>query len=127
MDKIAELFQKLADKFAPQVIDASLGAAQMQAVSSLFDGVYYVVASVFFFYCGRKLCRAYRDAVERDSRPGYSVNGNEADETYIFVAYVCYGISLALFIASAVHFVDPLAIASVFHPEYWIANKVLGL
>ena len=117
-DKMNEVF---TSETAAQMTSAMLTVGQMAALSQLLTGVMLMVFAVASILVGRRMVKTYY--VEKEAKDEYLT---EADIFLAFCGYtLLYGIAPILSIIGAVQIIDPIAWASLWYPEVWIANEIL--
>jgi ABC-type uncharacterized transport system permease subunit len=114
MDKVAELFAKLADQYGPSVIEAAKAAARIDGYSSLAGSVIGLVIAYAFFRLG-SFFRTHKCKDSFDDGP-------------------CHAFGYALILASLIPFgialwawLDPWTWTAITQPEVYIAKRVLKL
>lgn len=114
MDKVAELFSRLADQYGPSVIEAAKGAARVEAYSSLAGSVIGVLIGIVFYKVGQHL-RHIKCKDSFDDGPAHGLG------------YVLIFVSLIPFGAALWAWIDPWTWVAISQPELWIAKKTLKL
>jgi hypothetical protein len=114
VDKVAELFAKLADQYGPSVIDAAKGAARVEAYSSLASSLIAVIIGYAIYRIGEFL----RVKKCKDSFDDGSVHA---------AGYVLILLSLIPFAIALWVWIDPWTWTAINHPELWIAKRTLKL
>jgi hypothetical protein len=117
MDKLAEHFADLAQKYGPAVADAAKAAAQTEAYSTLMAGVLALAFAVAFFSAGLFIWKQIDSPSNRD---GW------ADE-WAIASIVLWTVALISFSLGLWSLVDPWTWTTIYHPELWLAKKAFGL
>ena len=116
MDELAKRFSDLAEKYAPNVVDAALSAARIEGFSQLAAGALCLFITVAMGQAGRWLWAKAVSMIDQD----------EADFVRTFS---CLSFALALLPAALCMWslMDPWTWTAIFHPELWIAKRALHL
>lgn len=114
MEKVAELFAKLADQYGPSVIEAAKGAARIEGYSSLAGSLIAAAIAGVLAYGGNYLRTL---EVEDDI---------DAPIAHAF-GYLVLGFSLIPAAIALWAWIDPWTWTAINSPELWIAKKTLKL
>lgn len=112
MDKLAQQFAELADKFGPSVVEAAKGAARAEAYSQLASGALCLIIASALIASAVYVWR---------HRKGW----DEMGVTLVMGFTIVIGGLLS--VIGAWSFVDPWTWITINHPELWIAKHVLHL
>lgn len=116
MDKLAEQFAQIANHFAPQVIDAAKTAVQINIYSELMTGVIWIILAAG---TGAIAWKLRQQAIKTDS---------SIDHEFLTIMSVCTaGFALLLLVPLVWVLIDPWTWTGIYHPEYVIAKRALGL
>lgn len=109
-DQLMLHYSAVADKFAPQVIDATKQAATMEAYSCLASSLLWFILAIAalavsrFFY---KKTKSYGDW---------------------WIGTIIFGvIGTILLLPGLWYWIDPWTWAAINHPELWIAKRAFNL
>lgn len=107
-DQLLQHYSEIADKFAPQVVDAAKQAATMEAYSCLASSfLWFFVAAIAGYIAYR-----FKKTEDDDWVP----------------AVIIFGILATLISMPGVWaWIDPWTWVTIKHPELWIAKKSLNL
>jgi hypothetical protein len=113
MDEAAKRFAELAEKFDPKVVEATLGAARMQAFSWLASSALWFGGAAALAFLGHFLM--------------VKSNDHDWSEQWFGVGIASYfGAALCLLPGVWV-WLDPWTWTTINHPELWIAKLVFHL
>jgi len=115
MDELAKRFAELAEKYGPNVADAAMRAARMEAYSSMVSGALCLLVAAGMVLAGRWLWR-----LAHDDNSGW-------DEDWTIGACVLWGLAFFIAIPGIWSFIDPWVWATLSNPELWIAKKTFKL
>lgn len=118
MDKIAERFAELADKFGPQVVQTALEAARVEAYSQLASAGIWGLVGASWLAAARWAWKKDAKAAARDNL--YSGEWIAVGLFALAAAGLCLVIALWTL-------VDPWTWTAISRPELWIAKKVFKL
>ena len=110
MDELAKQFSQVAEQYAPQVINASLMAAQISALSAMAGGLIAFVIAGTLWRVGKFVWQ----------------KGDKDDILYV-PACLAYGSAGIAFCIGVWSFVDPWVWIALTRPEIYIAKRALGL
>lgn len=112
MDELAKRFSDLASQYAPDVVDAALNAARIEAMSAMVGGVLCFAIAYACYRVGRWMLWTY--------------SGEDADLVAMGggVAWIVGGVTGAI---GAWAFLDPWVWVALTRPELYIAKKAIGL
>ena len=113
MDELAKRFADLAEKFGPDVANAALNAARMEAYSTLMGGFMWLAAASAFGLLGQFL---YKKAGKDDWDNDWSV-----------AAIILFIVGGLVALPGFWSFVDPWTWATINHPELWLAKKAFHI
>lgn len=113
MDELAKRFGELAEKYGPNVVDASLRAVAVGAYSTLMAGGLAILIGAVGIIIGIKLWK--------------KVLNDRWDEIAFMPAGIMIGLGVLACLAGLWCFIDPWTWAAINHPELWIARKVLKI
>lgn len=117
MDELAKRFADLANHYGPQVADAALGAARVEAYSSLAGATLALVVSALGFYGSYFFYK--KVMAETD---GYD------DNTLFLIPCVLLGVVAAIAgLAGVWSWVDPWTWTAINHPELWLAKQAFKI
>lgn len=123
-DQLAAKMVELAQQYGPDVIDAGLAVARIEAAQGIVKGVVLLaVSAVFSFICykltkiGFNLMRIYKLPETSHGAP---------DGMWQITIGGCAGIVAAIIgIASVVVLIDIWNWVGIFEPKLWIAHRLL--
>lgn len=114
MDELAKRFADLADKYGPQVANAALSAARVEAYSTLVASLEEFVIGAVFLLVAKKLA-AFKTK----------------DDFYQVFPYIgaglCGIIGLLLVAGGLWSVIDPWTWTALNHPELWLAKKAFKI
>ena len=113
MDELAKRFADLAEKYGSNTTDAALGAARVEAFSSLTKGVLLIFIGGIFLWCARYLWRKWHN------------EGWDEITLAPFIIYFALGATLISFGIWAL--LDPWTWVALNHPELWLAKKAFRM
>lgn len=116
MDKLAELFTKLAETYGPNVVDAARGAAIIQAYSDIQSAI---IGLIFVACCLYPIKRMWKSKIGFDDFMEISwpkIGAGLLVITASIVLIICIGI-----------LTDPWLYTAMSNPDLWIAKKVFKL
>lgn len=114
MDKIGELFAKLAEQYGPSVIEAAKQATRIEAYSHLVGSLIATLFGFLMFRGGQYLV-------------AMKCEDNTDDGLVHAVGYLLLGLSLIPIAIAIWAWIDPWTWVAINHPELWIAKKILKL
>jgi hypothetical protein len=107
-DQLLQHYSEIADKFAPQVVDAAKAAATMEAYSCLAGSL------LWFLVAGIAGYAAYRF--------------KKTDDDDWMPAVIIFGVlSVLISLPGFWAWADPWTWTTIYHPELWIAKTSLHL
>ena len=116
MDEFMRKMAELADRLGPAAADAALGAARTEALSTLASGALALAVAALLAWGSSSCAGRWAAAEEEDGMVGWGVLAAILGLAALFVG-----------IAGAWQVIDPWTWATLWHPEYWVAKKVLHL
>lgn len=112
--ELVNTFEKLADKFGPDVIAAARGAAITDAYSWLVSSIIWLIIGVALIYFGYKVWSL--NWIEPD------LEWNWAKVTSVFLI-IAGGFIVTI---NVTQLVDPWLWVPMKNPDFYIAKKVIG-
>lgn len=112
MDKLAEKFAELAEKFGPNVVDAAKGAAVAQAYSTIASSLTWFAIAFAFCIVGKKVYGVKDE-----------FGGTEVSSVAVYITWIVAALCL---ITGVWTVIDPWVWLTIKQPEIWIAKKILG-
>lgn len=114
MDGLAKRFAELADNYGPDVVNTALNAVRMEAYSCLAGSFLWAGIAYTMYRAGRYLIR-----IECDDK---------FDNDFVRpFGYILIGLCIFPFVSFVWTWLDPWTWAAIYHPELYIAKKVLYL
>lgn len=114
MDEIAKKMAELAEKYGPSVIDATRGAVQIEAYSTLAGSVVSSAFAFTFLFAGRWLyCKNTKDDLD--------------DSICKVFGFILMGIAAIPAAFAIWAWIDPWTWVAIANPDLWIAKKVFKL
>ena len=120
LDKAASLVRELATTLGQPALDVALLAAKVAALNVLSDGLVSLVTAVLAFFVCRKFAGIIANEVRNDileANDGVVIGGS--------VVTVLSGLICVAAFFSAGRLFNAAAWVSLWHPEVWLALKVL--
>lgn len=114
MDELAKRFGELAEKYGPNVVDAALQAARVEAYSKIVGSLAGITAMVIGLLIAWYLWNKELED-EHDEIPLRIFGG---------IAGIISAIGLVICVSNLL---DPWIWTAIQHPELWIAKKVFKL
>ena len=115
MDELAKRFADLAEKYGPNVADAAMSAARVEAYSTLASGLMAALAGAAMLYVALLIWRKAAAA-------------NSFDSEFIYVGAVVVGlIALIPACIGIWSWLDPWTWITLNHPELWLAKKAFHI
>ena len=115
MDELAKRFADLAEKYGPNVADAALSAARVEAYSTLAGGLMAALIGAAALYAALLL---WRKAAASESYDNELIYGGAVLVAVIALIPLCIGVW---------QIVDPWTWITINHPELWIAKKAFHI
>jgi uncharacterized membrane protein YidH (DUF202 family) len=117
MDKLAQQFADLAEKYGPSVADAAMSAARIHGYSVLIASIIWFVFSGLLIIGGRKLWN--RKPADQDDQ-------FDRDVPNAF-GYVAFILAVVFGAAGVWSWIDPWTWISITNPDLYLAKKAFGL
>lgn len=117
MDELAKRFADLATQYGPPVGDAAMGAARVEAYSSLMAAGEGLLAAAGIAWIGRLLLRKAALMDDEDD-----------DRLFPMIfGYVCFALAGFVGIVWLWTFLDPWTWTQINHPELWLAKRAFKI
>ena len=116
-DNLMRHFADLAEKFAPNVIDAAKQATQVEALKCLILSLVELPAGCALLYAAYRLAKMTHEGLSDSFEDGLA----------ILALIFCSLFGLIFTIGAVIDLVDPWTYVALAHPELWIAKKALCL
>ena len=114
MDELAKRFAEVAAQYAPTVVNATLSAARIEALSSLMTGGMSLLVAFTLYKIGGRFRRAAEGSV---------YDG----DLWTFGAGVVWVISGIVACVGIWSFINPWTWTALTHPEIWVAKRAFGI
>jgi hypothetical protein len=113
MDEAAKRFAELAEKLDPKVVEATLGAARIEAFSWLASSTLWFGGAAALAFLGHFLVTKSND--------------DDWDKQWFGVGVASYLGAALCFLPGIWKWLDPWTWTAISHPELWIAKLVFHL
>lgn len=112
MGAFADKLADLAKQYGPEVADAALQMARVDAISTLTPAAIGLIISSIALLNGPRVWRKLKEWDRFDGAP---------------VGTIYWIASGAVWVPSIFHFLDVWAWVGIFEPKLWLAKRILGL